>query len=67
MINSNAPLGGVFALAILPNRRQKFAEETKQLTSKTCVKGCREICLAYVDQKMDAVYTKLAGFCKKVE
>lgn len=67
MIGSSAPLAGVFALALLPRRRQKFADETKPLAPKTCTKNCREICLKYIDENADTIFTRLAEFCKEVE
>ncbi|CAE6375702.1 unnamed protein product [Rhizoctonia solani] len=67
MLWSNAPLGGAFALSILPNRRQKFANETRILVPKSCTKNCREVCLNYIDKNLDTVFHRLTEFCKKVE
>ncbi|CAE6444659.1 unnamed protein product [Rhizoctonia solani] len=67
MLRSDAPLGGVFALSILPSRRQRFANETKNLASETCAKNCRDICLKYIDKNLDTVFHRLTEFCKKVE
>ncbi|KAF8683288.1 hypothetical protein RHS04_01966 [Rhizoctonia solani] len=62
MLGSIAPLGGVFALSILPSRRQKFANGTKSLASDTCTKNCRDVCLKYIDKNMDAVFHRLTKF-----
>ncbi|KAH7334216.1 hypothetical protein B0J17DRAFT_672607 [Rhizoctonia solani] len=67
MLRSDAPLGGVFALSILPSRRQKFANDTKGLVSITCTNNCRDLCLKYIDKNLDTVFHRLTEFCKKVE
>ncbi|KAG9090960.1 hypothetical protein FRC06_000808 [Ceratobasidium sp. 370] len=67
MLYSNTPLAGVSALALLPHRRQYFADAIKKLSPAICSIKCQEAVLKFVDRHIDDVFAQVATFWKDVE